>query len=195
MLNEKRLRLLTFLIVALIHILLIFFLAFNMNVNAQTPAENAKMMKLTDLTEIIPEPEVELPKVESIAETMIETEDVPDQQIVAPGTIITTPSWDDYLPIHKVSDPPRFNERDIYADLVYPPIALRSGIEGRVILELFIDRNGHVQQILILQENPQERGFGEAAVKAFTGKRGTPAFANGEPVSSRYRYPVSFKIK
>jgi len=196
MLNEKRLRLLTFLIVAVVHILLIFFLAFNMNVNSQTPAENARMMKLTDLTEIIPEPpEVEMPKVESIAETMIETDEVPDQVVVAPGTLITTPSWDDYLPIHKVSDPPRFNERDIYADLVYPPIALRSGIEGRVILELFIDRNGHVQQILILQENPQERGFGEAAVKAFTGKRGTPAYANGEPVSSRYRYPVSFKIK
>jgi len=46
-----------------------------------------------------------------------------------------------------------------------------------------------------LQENPQDRGFGEAAVKAFTGKRGIPAYANEEPVSARYRYPVSFKIK
>jgi protein TonB len=197
MLNEKRLRLLTFLIVAVIHILLIFFLAFNMQVNSQTPPESARMMKLTDLSEFVPPPpEVELPKVEAIAETMIETEEVPEQVVVAPGTIINVvPSWDDYLPIHKVSDPPRFNERDIYADLVYPPIALRSGIEGRVILELFIDRNGHIQQILILQENPKDRGFGEAAIKAFTGKRGTPAYANGEPVSARYRYPVSFKIK
>jgi len=32
-------------------------------------------------------------------------------------------------------------------------------------------------------------------VKVFTGRRGTPAYANGEPVSARYRYPVSFKIK
>jgi protein TonB len=200
MLNEKRIRLLIFFIVAVIHIVLIFFLSFSLKVDSQAQSESARMMKLTDLSEIEPEPpppeEVVTPMVESIAETMIETEVVPEQIVVAPGTIITTaPSWDDYLPIHKVSDPPRFNERDIYADLVYPPIALRSGIAGRVILELFIDRNGHVQQILILQEEPKDRGFGDAAVKAFTGKRGTPAFANGEPVSARYRYPVSFKIK
>jgi TonB family protein len=127
---------------------------------------------------------------------MVETEEVPQQIVVAPGAIITAvPTWDDYLPQHKVSDPPKFNERDIYSDLVYPPIPLRSGIEGRVILELFIDRHGIIQQILILQEAPPGRGFGEAAVKAFTGKRGTPAYADGEPVSSRYRYPVSFRIK
>jgi protein TonB len=204
MLNENRLRLLMFFIVALIHIVLIFFMTFKMKIDSQTPPESARMMRLTDLSEIIPEPPpppppkemVEIPQVESIAETMIETDEVPDQIIVAPGTITTpVPSWDDYLPIHKVSQPPRFNEKDIYSDLVYPPIALRSGIEGRVILELFIDRNGQVQHILILQENPIDRGFGEAAVKAFTGKRGTPAYADGEPVSARYRYPVSFKIK
>jgi len=199
MLNENRLRLLIFLIVAVVHILLIFFFAINMNVDLQAPAENARMMKLTDLSELIPEPppEIELPKVEAIAETMIETEEVPQQLIVAAGTITTpsAPSWDDYLPIHRVSDPPKFNERDIYADLVYPPIALRSGIEGRVILELFVDRNGHIQQILILQENPGDRGFGEAAIRAFTGKRGTPAYSDGQPVSARYRYPITFKIK
>jgi len=104
-------------------------------------------------------------------------------------------SWDDYLPSHKISDPPRFNEKNIYADLIYPSLALRSGIEGRVILELFTDREGYIRQILILQENPQDRGFGEAAVKAFIGKRGTPAYVNGEPVASRYRYPVTFRVK
>jgi len=194
-----------FLIVALIHVILIFFITFNMKIDTQARPENARMMKLTDFSEIEPEPpppppeEIQIPQVESIAETMIETETVPEQIVVAPGTVTVTvpvtPSWDDYLPIHKVSDPPKFNEREIYADLVYPPIALRSGIEGRVILELFIDREGTVRQILILQENPPDRGFGDAAVKAFTGKRGKPAYANGESVSARYRYPVSFRIK
>jgi protein TonB len=200
MLNEKRLRLLVFITVAFIHIVLIFFLTFNLKIDSQAPGENARMMKLVDLSEIEPEPpppeEIQIPMVESIAETMIETDEIPDQIVVAPGSlIIAAPTWDDYLPIHKVSDPPKFNERDIYADLVYPPIALRSGIEGRVILELFIDRHGQIQRIEIMQENPKDRGFGEAAVKAFTGKRAVPAYASGEPVSARYRYPVSFKIK
>jgi len=89
-------------------------------------------------------------------------------------------------------------ERDkflsIYADVVYPPIALRSGIEGRVILDIFVDEEGYIQQVAILQENPKDRGFGEAAVKAFVGKKVEPATANGKAVSARYRYPVSFRI-
>ena len=201
-------RLLIFLTVALIHIVLIFFLSFNLKIESQTPGENARMMKLTDFSEIEPEPppppppppqEVQIPMVESIAETMIETDEAPDQIIVAPGVItapvITAPSWDDYLPQYKVTVQPKFNEKEIYNDLVYPPIALRSGITGSVIVDLFIDRNGQIQRVLIMQEKPENRGFGEAAVKAFLGKRVVPAYADGEPVSSRFRYPVRFTIK
>ena len=201
MLNEKTLRFILFAAVAAVHALLILFLAFNVRAVSQEEMENARVMKVTDLEEAPPPPpppdEPELPQVEAIAETMIETDTPPAQTVVAPGTIITTsaPTWDDYLPIHKVSDTPKFDEREIAAAIIYPPIAQRSGIEGRVILELFIDQNGLVQQIRILQENPKERGFGEAAVRAFTGKRASPARANGQPVSCRYRYPVSFKIK
>jgi protein TonB len=97
--------------------------------------------------------------------------------------------------MHRVSIPPKFDERLITQALIYPPIALRSGIEGRVILELFIDRTGRVQRITVLQENPSGRGFGEAAVRAFEGQRCSPAEANGEPVSVRYRYPVAFRIR
>ena len=211
-------RILLFIGVAAIHLLLIFYLAFSFEVTVQAPQENARVMKLTDFTEYVPAPPrppppppppqqetVTSPQVESIAETMIETEVVPEQIVVAPGTLIThtdvpigipaVETWDDYLPIHRVSDPPRFNERDIMSAVLYPPIAHRSGIEGRVILELFVDKNGVVQQIRILQETPLERGFGEAAVRAFTGRQGIPAMADGEPVSARYRYPVSFRIK
>ena len=200
MLNERRwrkppLRLLVFAAVAALHVILLFAIAFNVNTLSQEGEENARVMKLTDLAEAPPPPPEEIPQVESIAETMIETDVEPVQNIVAPGSITTTPSWDDYLPIHHVSAPPKFDERDIMANLVYPPIAQRSGIEGRVILELFVDRNGLVQRISILREEPPDRGFGEAAIRAFTGRRGAPAHANGEPVSSRYRYPVSFRIK
>jgi len=186
-----------FFAVAAIHVLLLFLIAFNVRTGSQESEENARVMKLTDLAEAPPPPpEEELPLVEAIAETMIETETVPLQTIVATGSLKSNDaSWDDYLPIHKVSEPPRFNEKDITAALMYPPIALRSAIEGRVILELFVDRNGIVQRITILREEPKDRGFGEAAVKAFTGRHGSPAYANGEPVSARYRYPVSFKIK
>jgi protein TonB len=205
--NEKQLRLLLFAAVAAIHVLLIFFLAFKVAATPQQPPETARVMKLMDLAEEIPPPPPppppppsppRVPVVESIAETMVETDTPPEQTVVAPATLITPvpvrPS-DEYLPMHKVSEPAQFNEREIAAAIVYPEIAKRSGVEGQVILELFVDRNGLVQQIRILKETPPGRGFGEAAVKAFTGRRGVPARANGEPVSMRYRYPVTFRLK
>ena len=200
--NEKLLRLIVFIFAAVLHLAALLFLAFNMEKLVMDEPENARIMKLTDLDEIPPPPPEEepIPQVEAIAEVMVETDIPPVQEIVAAGTLTVVPTIthnfeDDYLPMHKVSSPPQFDANAIASELVYPPIALRSGIEGRVILELFVDLTGTVQRIRIMLEDPEGRGFGEAAEKAFIGRKGKPAIANGEPVSARYRYPVTFKIK
>jgi periplasmic protein TonB len=194
--NEKILRLVIFIITAAIHLLIIFFLVFNTGVVLQEDSENARVMKLTDIAELPPPPpdEPEIPQVEEIAEVMIET-DIPPVQNVVPAGTLNVVSFEDYLQMHQVSTPPKFDDSALVAALVYPPIALRSGIEGRVVLELFVDRTGAVQKITILREEPEGKGFGEAAIRVFTDKKGIPAFANNEPVSCRYRYPVVFRIK
>jgi TonB family protein len=102
---------------------------------------------------------------------------------------------DEYVPVYRLSEPPKINNKDIYADLVYPAIALKEGIEGRVILELFIDENGIIQHINVLQENPEYHGFKESAIRAFEGKIVTPAILNNKNVKCRYRHPVSFRTK
>ena len=194
-------RIVLFSAVAALHILLILFLVIDLKGGlAQDPEESARIMKLADLDELPPPPpppeEEQLPQVEAIAETMIETDTEPLQIVVAPGTLTVNETVeDDYIPQFRLSAVPRFNENEVRSAIMYPPIAQRSGIEGSVILELFIDRTGLVRQIVILREDPPERGFGEAAVKAFTGMRCTPAESNGEPVSCRYRYPVRFSLK
>jgi protein TonB len=200
MMSQNKLRLILFIAVAGVHGILILFLAFHVSAAMSAAPEQARVMKLTDIEEEAPPPpppEAEAENtVEAIAETMIETDVAPNQTVVAAGTILAPQSaGEDYLPMHRVSVPPKFDEALITQSLVYPPIALRSGIEGRVILELFVDRTGQVQRITVLQETPPGRGFGEAAVRAFEGRRGSPAEANGRPVSVRYRYPVSFRIR
>jgi len=187
--NEKKLRLIIFIVTAFLHLIVIFFLVFDTGTFVQGPSENAKVMKLTDIALLEPDPE--LPTVEEIAEEMIETDTTPLQNVVAAGSL----SFDNYLQMHQVSVRPVFDEKAFIAALVYPPIALRSGIGGKVLLELFVDRAGIVQKVTILREDPEGKGFGEAAVKAFAGRKGVPAYANGEPVSCRYRYPVTFTIK
>jgi len=190
--NEKILRLAVFIAAAALHLLVIFFFVFDTQRSVQIEDENARIMKLTDIDEL-PPPEPEIPRVEEIAESMIETDTPPIQEVVAAGSILE--SQEVYLPMHQLSTQPQFDPKAIEAAIVYPPIARRNGIEGRVILELFVDRTGTVQRITVLLEEPEGRGFGEAAVRALTGIKGVPATANGESVSCRYRYPIRFTLK
>lgn len=200
-------RFIVFLLVAVLHGVLILFFVINIEAAVKEPELPAMVMKLADIQEEEPPPppppppEKEPPPlqniVEAVAETMIETEVVPEQIIAAapirPERVETEAI--DYLPMHKISTLPSFSEREIRQALVYPPIARRSGIEGTVYLELFVDREGLVRNITVLKEDPPDRGFAEAAVKAFQGRRGTPAQTNGMPVAVRYRYPVRFAIR
>jgi len=192
--NEKILRFTVFIAAAVLHLLVIFFFVFDTQRNIQAEDESARMMKLTDIDELPPPPDPEIPQVEAIAESMIETDTPPVQEVVAAGTIINE-QQEVYLQAHQVSTTPQFNFNEILADLVYPPIAHRTGIEGMVYLDLFVDRAGVVQRVIILREEPEGRGFGEAAARVFTGRKGIPATANGEPVSCRYRFPVRFSLK
>jgi protein TonB len=195
--NEKLIRLTIIIFTVILHLLIILFFTFDMQISFSQPAEFARVMKVTDFAELPPPPslsDTEVQKTESIAETMIETDTPPVQEIISSGSFYVN-AFEDYLPMHMVSVRPHFNEEAITSDLVYPPIALRSGIEGRVILELFVDRSGTVVLVTILREEPEGRGFGDAAVKAFMGRKGTPAYANGVPVSCRFRYPVTFRIR
>jgi len=187
--NEKKLRLTVFLIAIVVHLLALFFFVFDMDVFLQGDLERARIMKVTDIDLLLP-PEPEAPPVEEIAENMIES-DNPDTNIVGAGTL----NFENYMEMRFLSSMPVFDMDRIASDLVYPPIAQRSGIEGRVILELFIDRDGIVQRVTILREDPEDRGFGDAAARALMGRRGSPATSNGEPVSCRYRFPVTFRIR
>jgi protein TonB len=200
------LRFFIFLFVAALHGILLLFFVIQIEAAAVEQKEPVLVMKLTDIQEEEPppppppkreEPPPIQTTVDAVVETLIETEVIPEQIVIAaplPPQRVEIEAID-YLPMHKISVPPSFSEREIRRALVYPPIALRSGIEGMVYLELFVDKDGLVRNITILKEDPSGRGFGEAAVKAFQGLKGVPAQANGDAVAVRYRYPVRFSIR
>jgi protein TonB len=208
---QRLVRPLIFAGIALLHGALLFFVAFPVKTSLPAaPEPMASVMKLTDFDEYIPLPPPPPPParplepvtntVEAIAETMIETDEVPPDvvvneiiQAIAPAA--EGPAEPEYLPMHKISVPPQFSEREIMQAIVYPPIAQRSGIEGTVYLEIFVDKDGLVRNVTVLKEDPAGKGFAEAAVRAFENRRGEPAQANGNAVAVRYRYPVRFSIK
>jgi protein TonB len=186
-------RLVSILAAILIHVLLLFFAVFTIKTIVEAAAERPDIIKLTDIREEAPKPRP-IPVVssvtESVAETVVESDEViPGETASGAGEVI------DFLPMHLVSQLPRFSEEEIRRRVIYPPIAQRSELEGTVYLEIFVDREGRVRSITILKEDPPDRGFGEAAARAFQGLSGSPALANGMEVAVRYRYPVRFSLK
>ncbi|UCH62554.1 MAG: energy transducer TonB [Fidelibacterota bacterium] len=76
----------------------------------------------------------------------------------------------------------------------YPNIAKAAGIEGKVIVEAFVDLNGRVTETVILEDIPNS-GFGRSASAAIKGTRFNPARRRGEPVASWITIPVRFILK
>ncbi|MDR3173018.1 MAG: energy transducer TonB [Treponema sp.] len=217
----NKLRLLLFVLVAAVHGLAILFVAINVQGAPKEPEERIRVMKLTDIAEYIPPPPENPPPpppprpappppdnaVEAIAEEMLETDEEPENQtVVEAGSIVVPQSpssagtEEEYLPVHRISVLPVFPDDAIRGAIRYPVIARNSNIQGRVILDLFVDRTGIVRRIDVLREDPPNRGFGDAAKEAFQEVfknpkiRCKPALANGEPVSVRIRYPVTFRL-
>jgi len=207
-----RIRLILFILVALLHLVFILFVAFNIDtvINAAMPV--AGVMRLVDVQEnynllppALPAPvnpgPPETNTQEAIAEYMVETDVEPPPAVIGawtgpPGAYTSGGTEEiNYLPMHQITVLPVLPEDQIIRATIYPPIAQRSNIEGEVILELFIDRQGNVRDVRILRENPPGRGFGQAAVNALKGIRGKPAEANGEVVAVRYRYNFRFTLK
>ncbi|MDR1390693.1 MAG: energy transducer TonB [Treponema sp.] len=102
---------------------------------------------------------------------------------------------EEYISASLVSTAPRFNDDEIRRRLLYPPVARRAGVEGRVYLELFVDRSGLVRSAVILEETPPRRGFGRAAAAALEGLRGECARIDGNAQAVRFRYPVEFSLR
>lgn len=76
---------------------------------------------------------------------------------------------------------------------VYPRLARRLGKEGKVILKLFIDKDGILQNIEVMESS--EFGFTEAAIAAVKRSSFSPAHLNGKKISSKAILPVRFHLE
>ncbi|MDP6568530.1 MAG: energy transducer TonB [Candidatus Marinimicrobia bacterium] len=82
----------------------------------------------------------------------------------------------------------------IQRNIIYPEIAQEAGIEGKVIIQAFIDDKGRVQGMSVLQGIPNT-GLNEAAMAAIKKTRFKPAQQRDRPVGVYISIPVNFKLK
>ncbi|MFO7840682.1 MAG: M56 family metallopeptidase [Fidelibacterota bacterium] len=78
--------------------------------------------------------------------------------------------------------------------LKYPEEARERGIEGMVLLNAYINRDGEVEEVEILRSQVPEE-CNAAAVEALKKSRWTPAKQRGNPVAVWVSVPVEFKLE
>lgn len=80
----------------------------------------------------------------------------------------------------------------VQKSIVYPELALKVGIEGRVVVQFVVDRDGKVVNPVVM------RGIGggcdEEAIRAVKLAKFQPGMQRGRPVAVRYSLPITFKI-
>ncbi|MDC0591423.1 energy transducer TonB [Balneolaceae bacterium] len=80
----------------------------------------------------------------------------------------------------------------VQSHISYPPLPLKAGIEGRVIVQFVIDKTGKVLDPMVI------RGIGggcdEEAVRVVLKANFQPGLQRGRPVAVRYTLPITFRI-
>jgi protein TonB len=74
---------------------------------------------------------------------------------------------------------------------IYPDIAVRAHVEGLVILEAIVDRDGHVEDVRVLRSMPL---LDRAALDAVRQWQYSPLLLNGRPEPFVLTVVVSFRL-
>ena len=77
--------------------------------------------------------------------------------------------------------------------IVYPEIAKRAGVQGRVYVRAYVDEKGIVRKAEVVKGIGA--GCDEAAVKAVMETRFKPGMQRGKPVKVQVMVPILFKLR
>ena len=150
----------------------------------QIPKPKAKKVPIPDPTPDEPEPirmpepeeDLEIPDVDDLVIAVPEAPPAPE----ASGPIFVT---GDVQKPQKISDvQPQYSE-----------IARKARIQGVVIIQTIIDKDGNITDITVLKGLPM--GLTEAATSAVEQWKYKPATLNGKPVSVYFNLTVNFQLQ
>ena len=82
----------------------------------------------------------------------------------------------------------------VNSHLKYPEAAKKDTLQGRVVLQFVIEKDGSVTGVKILRSAAPV--LDEEALRVISqSPKWTPGYVNGEPVRVTYCFPVVFKLK
>lgn len=118
---------------------------------------------------------------------------MPEKKKSIPGVI---PYYDcDQKPVFLgSSDPRKFIEQWVYHYLKYPSSAVRDGIQGRVLVEFIINKDGKVSDVKVIKGVSEELDAEAVRVVAASPKW-KPGKVDGQKVSCSMTIPVEFRLE
>ncbi len=138
---------------------------------------------IIDDTDLGEDEDTEIEEIDTIATTVLDTEDI----VEAPrGKVGETPKFVPYedAPVVVTSVLPEYSE-----------FARKSGIQGDVLLDVEVLEDGSVGAVEVLESlQAGIGGLDEAAVKAVRQWKFQPAMSNGQPVACWVQFPVTFSF-
>ncbi|MBL1211777.1 MAG: TonB family protein [Ignavibacteriae bacterium] len=81
----------------------------------------------------------------------------------------------------------------IQSRIVYPEIAKRAGVQGRVFVKAFVNKNGEVHKVELIKGIGA--GCDEAALEAVRQTKFKPGKQRGKPVNVQVSIPILFKLQ
>jgi TonB family protein len=98
------------------------------------------------------------------------------------------PDREEYI---EVDSPPEPID-NIARFIVYPELAKRLNVEGKVIIAALVNEQGIVTKTLIDQSS--NKMFDQATIDAMTKVKFKPAMRNGKPLKAWYSLPVEYRL-
>lgn len=102
------------------------------------------------------------------------------------------PDPDDFTPTEKDPEP---NYSMLQANTVYPEIARRAGIQGKVIVRVLIGKDGKPKPGKVRIEDSSNEIFNQVTIDAIMKTTFTPAIQKGRPVDVWVSVPMVFKLR
>ncbi len=75
----------------------------------------------------------------------------------------------------------------------YPESAMRAGLEGRVVVKMWVDTDGKVKEVVVLKSDAEI--FNKPAIEAAKQFLFTPAYLHNKPVGVWVSYPFLFRLR
>lgn len=173
--------------------------------------------EIIPITQETPPPKPDMPKIPQLSDELdivsddiqvedivINTEDIADMGVEVMdyvAEVVEEEIVEEAIPYSIVEEEPSFQGGDkndfskwVQNHLVYPDIALENGIQGTVILQFDIDKNGNLVNIVVLRG--VDKTIDDEAVRVVSSSpKWSPGKQRDIPVKVRYQFPVQFMLR